>query len=163
MLEIGDGNQPVVHPEIRDTIPHKKVHPAVLGAEQVQNSSGNGETNVTQENELRVFSLVQGARRVEVVDTGEEAVLLALAAALGLALVVVVSSNVAEQVHGPAKQLLAKRVNGSSQRSLLHQLVQVVDGLLDTRSVIITGLGDKNHVTGKVASGLVVLAVGDLP
>lgn len=163
VLEVGYGNQPVVHPEVRNTVPHKQVHPAVLGADQVQNRSGDGKTEVTQKDELSILGLVQRARGVEVVDTAEVAVLLALAASLWLAFVVVVAGNVADKVHGPAEQLLQNNVDSSGNGGLLHQLVQVIDGLRDARGVHLTGLGNKNHITGDVTGGLVVLAVRDLP
>ena len=97
------------------------------------------------------------------VDTAKPAIALALAAALDLLLVIVVAGDVGGQVHEPAEQLLEKQVGGSEDGSLLDQLAQLVYGLADTGGKLITGLGDEHHVTGKVASGLVVLAVGDLP
>lgn len=163
MLEVGNSNQPVVYPEVRNTVPHKQVHPAVLGADQVQNRSGDGKTEVAQSDELSILGLVQRARRVEVVDTAKVTVLLALSTSLWLALVVVVASNVGEKVHGPAEQLLQNHVDGSCNGSLLHQLVQLIDGLRNAGGVHLAGLGNENHITGEVTGGLVVLAVRDLP
>lgn len=153
----------MVDPEVRDAVPHQKVQPAISGTDIVQERAGEQETNITQDNQLGILGLVQRARGVEVVDTTAPAVLLALAATLGLLLVVVVASHVGDQVQQPAEQLLADHVGGSRNRSLLNELAELVDGLADAGSVLAAGLGDKHHVTGKVTSGLVVLAVGDLP
>lgn len=155
--------EPVVHPQIRDAVPHQQVEPAVVGSDIVQSSAHEKQAQVTQRDELGVLGLVQRARRVEVVDTAEPAVGLALAAALGLLLVVVVAGNVGEQVHGPAKQLLQDEVRGGQNGSVLHELTELVNGLAHARGILITGLGNEHHVAGQVTGGLVVLAVGDLP
>lgn len=153
----------MVHPEVGDTVPNQKVHPAELGADQVQNASDNGETDVTQDNELSILGLVQRARRVEVVDTAEVAVLLALSTTFRLTFVVVVASDVGEQVHGPTEELLEKEVEGSGDGGFLHQLIELVQSLADARGILLPGLGHEHHVAGNVAGGLVVLSVGDLP
>lgn len=153
----------MVDPEVRDAVPHQKVQPSIGGADIVQTSAGEEETEVTQDNQLGILGLVQRAGGVEVVDTTTPAVLLALATALRLLLVVVVASHVSDQVQQPAEQLLADHVGGSRNGSLLNELAELVDGLADAGSIVLAGLGDEDHITGKVTGGLVVLAVGDLP
>lgn len=105
-LNGGEPTKPVVHPQVRNAIPHQQVEPAIGGTDIVQNQTGDSKTEVTQENELGVLGLIQRAGGVEVVDTGKVTVALALATALGLVLVVVVTGDVGEEVHGPAEQLL---------------------------------------------------------
>jgi hypothetical protein len=129
----------------------------------IEDISGDGETQVTQGNQLRILSLIQRAGGVEMVDTTEVAIALALSAALGLAFVVVVAGDVGEKIHGPSEQLLKEEVGDGGDGGLLHQLIQIVDGLANARSVLVPGLGHEHHVTGEVTSGLVMLAVGDLP
>lgn len=97
------------------------------------------------------------------VDTAKHAVLLALALALGLAVVVVVSGDICHEVHGPSADLLTKGVDEGSDRSLLGQLVELVDGTADTSGVHLSRLRNEDHVTLHVTGGLVVLAVGNLP
>lgn len=97
------------------------------------------------------------------VDTAKVAVALALATALGLVLMVVVASNVGEEVHGPTEQLLHDNVAGGQEGGLFEQLVQFMDSLANAGGILRTRLGDENHVTSDVTSGLVVLSVGDLP
>ena len=48
-------------------------------------------------------------------------------------------------------------------RGFLGQLVNLVDELPNTIAILLTGLWDEDHVTLHVASGFVVLAVGNLP
>ena len=155
--------KPVVHPDVRNPIPHKQVEPAIVGTDEVQNRTGDSETEVTQENELSVLGLIQRAGGVEVVDTTKVTVALALATALGLVLVVVVASNVGEEVHGPTEQLLHDNVAGGEEGGLLEQLVQFVDSLANAGSILRARLGDEDHVTSDVTGSLVVLSVGNLP
>lgn len=153
----------MVHPQVWETVPDKQVQPAEVGTDEVQGGADDEETKVTQGNQLGVLGLVQRAGGVEVVDTAEPAVLLAHTAALGLLGVVVVTSDVVEQVHRPAEELLGQKVAGSQDGSLLAQLAELVEGLAHAGGVLLTGLGDEDHVAGQVTGGLVVLAVGDLP
>lgn len=153
----------MVHPEVGDTVPDQQVEPAELGADGVQKGTGEEETEITQGNQLSVLGLVQRASGVEVVDTTEPSVRLALTTALGLLGVVVVASDVGAEVHKPAEQLLSDQVASSQDGGLLHELAELVQGTTSTGSILLAGLGDENHVTGKVTSGLVVLSVGDLP
>lgn len=93
------------------------------------------------------------------VDSREVAVLLALSTTFGLALVVVMARHVTEEVHGPAEELLAKRMEEGRDRGLLGQLVELVDHTADAAGVLVAGLGDEDHVALQVAGGLVVLTV----
>lgn len=95
--------EPVVHPQIGETVPDEQVEPAIFGANEVQTKAGEEQTEVGQGNKLGITGLVQRAGGAEVVDTAEPAVGLTLAAALGLLLVVVVAGDVDHEVHGPAE------------------------------------------------------------
>lgn len=153
----------MVHPEIRDSIPHEKVQPAEVGSHIVQSAAGQEQTQITQNDQLRVPGLVQGAAGIEMVDTTGKAVLLALAPSLGLASVVVVTGDIDGEIHGPAEQLLEKQGAGRQNWGLLHQLAQLVHSSADARSIVLPGLGNEDHITGHVAGSFVVLSVGDLP
>lgn len=146
----------MVHPEIWEEIPDKHVVESVGFAEKGENSDGNGETNVTQENEFGILGFVQRAGWVEMVDSSEETVLLART-------VLVVASHVAKKVQWPAEKLLTNRMNKSRDRGLLGQFVKFMGEFSNARSIFLTGLWDENHISIHVSSGLVVLAVGDLP
>lgn len=163
VLEEGNGNEPVVDPEVRKKVPDKKVLEAEVLVDEVKGSAGQSEAEIRQENQLLILALVKRARRVEVVDTTEEAVALALTLALGLLVVVGVAGDVGDNVQGPAEELLKDHVGRGSDGGLLHQLGELVDGMADPASVNFTSLGEEDHVALHVASSLVVLAVRDLP
>jgi hypothetical protein len=153
----------VVHPQVGGEVPHEHVVEAVGAAEDGEHSDGDGQTDVAEEDELGVLGLEERAGRAEVVDAGEVAILLALATALGLALVVVVAGDVEEEVHGPAHELLAEGMDEGGNGRLLGQLRQLVSQAADAVSELLAGLGHEDHVALHVPGGLVVLAVGDLP
>lgn len=90
-------------------------------------------------------------------------VVLALATALSLALVVVVASDVGQEVVGPADELLADEHEQGVDGGLLGQLGQLVDHLAEAGGLLLAGAGHEDHVALEVAGGLVVLAVGHLP
>lgn len=146
----------MVYPEIWEEIPDEHVVESVSLAKHGKNGDGDSETNITQKNEFGIFGFVQRAGWVEVVDSSEETILVAGS-------MLVVASHVAEEVHWPAEKLLAHRVNKSSNWSLLSQLVNFMGEFSNARSVFVTSLGNENHISVHVSSGLVVLAMGDLP
>ena len=155
--------EPVVDPEVGDKVPDEHVGQAKGVAEVVESGASENQTNVTEDNELCILGLVERAAGVKVVDAAAKAVLLALATALTLALVVVVASDVGEEVVGPANELLGNEHGESEGRRVLGKLCELVGHAAETSSLLLTGAGDKDHVTLHVAGGLVVLAVGDLP
>lgn len=163
-LSLGDKlTKPMVYPEIRNSIPHEKVQPAKVGSHIVQAAPSQEKTQVTQSDQLRVPRLVQWAAGIEMVDTTEITVLLALTSTLGLTLMVVVAGDIGNEVQGPTEQLLEEEGSGGQNWSLLHQFAQLVCSLADTRSIVLPGLGNENHVASQVSSSLVVLSVRDLP
>ena len=163
VLQEGDHDEPVVDPEVGEEVPDKKIVEAEVVANPDKTRNSEGDTEVTEQDQVLVTPLVQGARGVEVVDTAEEAVLLSLALALDLALVEVVAGNVGEEVQRPSSKLLANGVEESGDGSLFGQLADLVDKLANAGGINLTGLWDEDHVTLHVAGGLVVLAVGNLP
>src|SRR5688572_21593664 len=153
----------MVHPEVRNNVPHSDVGPAKRVAGVVDSAESDEKTNVAEDDILGVLVIVEGAARVEVVHAAEESVCLALAATLTLALVEVMASDVAEEVHRPAEKLLADEVDGCGNGGLLSELVKFVNELAQTGSLSLTGAGHKNHITLHVSSCLVVSTVGVLP
>ena len=97
------------------------------------------------------------------VDSGEIAVDLPLAAPFMLTLVIVVTSSIGEEIHGPTQELLSNGVEESCDWGFFSQLVDFVDQFSDAGGINLPSLGDKNHITIHVSSRLVMLAVGDLP
>lgn len=163
VLEEGDGNEPVVNPEVGNKVPDGHVVETELLNEEVQSSGHQTDTNIAEDDELSVTVLVQRAAGIEVVNTTAEAVMLALAATLTLALVVVVAGNIGDEVVGPANELLKDEHEKSESGGLLSKMSELVGHLSETSSLLLAGSGNEDHVTLHVASGLVVLSVGDLP
>lgn len=100
--------KPVVYPEVGKKVPDEHVLESVGLAKSDEDSDGNSKTEITQEDEFGVLGFVQRARWVEVVDTREISVDLALSTTLRLTLVVVVTSDIGEEIHRPSKELLAE-------------------------------------------------------
>jgi len=98
-----------------------------------------------------------------VVYTRKIAVLLAFSTTFNLTLVVVVASDVGNKVQRQSEKLLPNRMEQSSNRCFLGQLINFVDKFSHTASVLGTSLGNKDHVTLHVSCCLVVLSVGDFP
>lgn len=153
----------MVDPEVGKEVPDEHVVEAEGLGEVDKAGNGDTDTDVAQDNELGIAVLIQGAARIEVVDTTAETVLLALATALALALMVVVAGDVGQKVVGPADELLHDEHQEGEGGGLLGQLRQLVDELAEAGGLLLAGSGDEDHVALHVASGLVVLAVGDLP
>jgi len=153
----------VVHPEIREEIPDEEIGPSEGLADIEEGTAGDSETEIAEEDEVLILLLVQRAGGKEVVDATSKPVLLALTLALRLTLMVVMASDVGEQVHGPATNLLGEQMDSGCDGSLLGQLSKLMSHLLDARAVDLPGLGHEHHVALDVTGSLVVLSVGNLP
>lgn len=155
--------EPVIDPEVWKEVPNTHVGPAEGATKVHEHGSCDGDADVTDQNQLCVAVLVQRAARVEMVDTTCEAVLLANTAAFALALVEVVASDIGDEVLGPAHNLLADEHQKTDNGCLLGQLSDLVKEATNTVGELLASAGHKDHVPLHVASGLVVLAVGNLP
>lgn len=111
---------------------------------------------------MLVLLLVQRTAGEEVVHASVP-VLLANSLTLGLLGVVVVASDILEEVHWPSTKLLNEERDGGVDWSLLHQLVHFVKHSTSASGVLLTGTREENHVTLHVSRSFVVLAVGDFP
>lgn len=163
VLEEGDHYEPVVDPQIWKTVPEEQVRPAEVRANLIQSCSGDQKTKVAQQDQFRVLRLIQRAAGVEMVHTSEQTILLALSTSLLLGLMLIVTSGVGEEVHGPAEKLLADDPARSGDWCLFSQLVQLMHEVAVSRGEDLPRLRDENHIAGEISSRLVVLAVGDLP
>ena len=159
----GKLTQPVVDPEPGNPEPDEHVGPAEGVAKIHLESEVEEESDVAQNDKLGVLVVIDGAARVEMVDTTAETVMLALSAALTLALMEVVAGDVGDEVVGPANELLQEKHGEGEDGRLLSQLRDLVDEAANTAGVLLTGPGVENHVLLNVSSTLVVLAVGELP
>ena len=153
----------MVDPQIRKEIPHSQVRPAKVLPDQDENSGYNSKAQIARKNQLAVLGLIQGARRIKMVDVPTPAVPLALTATFFLTGMAVVTSDVDGEVHDPSGELLTDEGTSSNDGSLLGKLGQLVISPSNLRRVLFAGLGNENHVTVEVSGRLVVLAMRDLP
>ena len=109
-----------------------------------------------------VLFLIERTLRVEMVDAAVS-ILPANAFALRLLMVVVVAGQVCEQVSRPASNLLSDEQRSGEDRCLLQQLVHLVHEIAHSRGVLLASAWVEYHVPLDVTSGLVVLAMADLP
>lgn len=97
------------------------------------------------------------------VNTIAEAVLLSLASTFACALMIVMTGSIGRNIHGPSNELLSNHGNGSDNRCFLHELGQLVGIITQLGSVLLSGLGHKDHVALQMASSLVMFTVRDFP
>ena len=153
----------MVDPEIRKEVPDEQIGPAEVLPEEEEDSPRNSQTEIAQQDQVLVLPLVQRARGHEMVHTTANTILLAFTLSFTLPLVVVVSSDVCDQIGWPATNLLVDKMEEGVKWSLFGQFAELVDCLPDSGCILFASLGDEDHVTLDVASGFVMLAVGDLP
>ena len=111
---------------------------------------------------MLILLLVKWALRVEVVHT-TISILPTNAFAFHLLMMLVVTSQVSEQVTGPAANLLADKHPGGPNRRLLQQLVHLMQNVAHLCGVLLASTRQEDHVPLHVAGGFVVLAMADLP
>lgn len=88
----------MVNPQIRSKIPNKHVASTISARDPDQSRNGESNTDIAQNNQFRVLSLIERASGVEVVNTSRISVLLSLSTSLLLVLVVVVSGHIGNEV-----------------------------------------------------------------
>ena len=109
----------MIHPKIGNEVPYSQVGPAIVLADDEECTESKSESNITCKNELGIFSLIQGASRIEVIDSSSNTVLLSFTTTLLLALMEVMSRNVQGDVKNPAEQLLANEMDSGHYWSFL--------------------------------------------
>ena len=126
----------MVYPEIWQSIPDQQIGPAEGAAEVEQNGAGQKEPKVGQQDQTLVLLLVQRAERVKVVDT-TIAVFATDALAFSLLMMVVVASDIHDEIQRPSKDLLSNEVSCGEDRSLFEKLVHFVHEPAHLRSMLI--------------------------
>ena len=97
------------------------------------------------------------------VDASSKAIPFAFTTALALTLMVVVTSNIRENVQWPTDQLLSDHCNRRDDRGLFHQFRELVRIVPHSGGILISSFRNKDHIALDVAGSLVVLAMGNLP
>ena len=154
----------MIHPQIRTNVPDGDVGQTPNLNSLVKEVHSHSNADIAQQNPLSITALVQRAARVEMIDTTEPSIPLSNSTTLRLALVAGVSGNVVDKVQRPSQKLLTDKVHQGCNRSLLGQLNDVMANATGVAArVLLTRLGNKNHVTLKMSGCLMVLSVGNLP
>lgn len=160
VLEVGDGDEPMVDPEVWETVENHNVPPAPLLDSKVQAVGSDGNTEVRVKDQVSILILVQWRAGIKMVDTTKPSVALSLSTALRLTLVAVVTGDVGDEVHWPSEKLLKHEVDEGRGWRLLNELTKLVAVL---SKLFNAGLWNENHVSLHVSSSLVVLGVRNLP
>lgn len=159
-MRCGGLTEPVVNPEVWDTVEDNDV-PGTEGLVcEVEEIASDCDSEVRVQDQVGILALVEWGARIKVVDASEPSVALSLSTALRLTLVVVVASDVGDEVHWPSKQLLEEEVEEGREWGLLDEFAK---GGSHGFKLLGTGLWDEDHVALHVAGGLVMLGVGNLP
>ena len=125
----------MIDPQIWQEIPHEQVRHAVISPDPEEGAHGDKEPNITEQDEFGIFCLIEGTRRVEVVDTIAKAVRFPFSAAFMLPLVEVMPANVGEQIGRPATDLLTNEVDGCGNGCLLGKFVNLMHEFAKVRSI----------------------------
>ena len=113
--------EPVIHPQIRETVPDQEVRPAEVGANEVQGSGSQSNSKIAQKDKMLVLPLVEWTGWLEMVDATPESILLALSFSFNLSLMDVVASNIGDEIHWPAEELLSDKIQSRQDWSFFHQ------------------------------------------
>lgn len=153
----------MINPQIWQDVPHKEVRKSKVLSHPVEDAGGDQEPNIAECDEFCIFRLIQRTRWVEVVDAIAEAILLPFSAPFALSLVAIMPGHIRDQVGRPATKLLVDKVEGSSEGCLFGELVELMQKVAISRSIIFSCLRHEDHVSLHVARRLVMLAMRDLP
>jgi hypothetical protein len=127
--------EPVVNPEIRNYVPNEQAVPSPVLVHPVKGTESDRNAEIAEEDETLLLLLVQGAGRPEVVYATKESVHRSFALTLRLSLVVVMASDIGEEVELPASKLLSDHVDERSHWGLLCQLVDLMQQTAGTSRV----------------------------
>ena len=153
----------MINPQIWQDVPHEEVRKSKVLSYPIEDAGGDQEPDIAECDEFCIFRLKQRTRWVEVVDAIAEAILLPFSAPFALSLVEVMPGHIRDQVGGPATKLLVDKVEGSREGCLFGKLVELMQKVAISRSIIFSGLRHEDHISLHVARRLVMLAMRDLP
>ena len=153
----------MINPQIWQDVPHKEVRKSKVLSNPVEDTGGDQEPDIAEDDEFCIFRLIQRTRWVEVVDAITEAILLPFSAPFALSLMTIMPGHIREQVGGPATKLLVEKVEGSSEGRLFSKLVELMQKVATSRSIIFPGLRHEDHISLHMARRFVMLTMRNLP
>lgn len=154
VVEVGDGDQPVVDPEVGLAV-HQEHHlPADHGRGEVEAVADNGETDVGDEDVDGLAGAEDGAGGLKVADA-EPAALALLAGGTG--------GGVEQEVHLPAGELVENELDELDKGDVLEELAVEVEVGKAALLAVLLGGGDEGHVLLHVTGEAVMAVVRELP
>ena len=155
--------QPVVHPKVWNNIPNKYTGETIRLTDQGENTQGDEQTEIAEQNQVRILGFIQRAPGIEMVDTTSNSITFAFATAFTLRLMVVVTCDVEEQICRPPTKLLGNQIIRCGKRGFLGKFLELMKKVTVLVGIRLLGVWHENHVSLHVTSCLVMLSVGDLP
>lgn len=153
----------MINPQIWQDVPHKEIRKSKVLSNPVEDTGRDQEPDIAECDEFCVFRLIQRTRWVEVVDAISEAIFLPFSAPFALSLVEIMPGHIREQVGGPATKLLVKKVEGSGEGCLFSKLVELMQKVAISRSIIFSRLRNEDHISLHMARRFVMLTMRNLP
>lgn len=151
VLKESDGDEPVVHEEVRSDIVASDLGEATVVTPGEKSGEGETDAEVRSENLTTVTGVEDDGVGVEVVGV------------LGVRLL---TGSVADEVHRPAEKLLEHEHDEGVERSVFEDFVHLLESrllLLGGETSLGSSLGDKDLVASHVTGRSVMLGVGDAP
>lgn len=159
VVQVGDGNQPVVNPHVGNDPEKGHGLPVVLLGDKVKDVAHDAKAKVGDDDEVGLLGQEEHAPRVEVAAALREPALLVIVADAAL----VAGRDVEEKVRLPAEELVEEKLEGGDNGRVLGELLEGLerDALLGGN--LLVGARDENEILLDVAGEAVVAGVRDLP
>ena len=155
VVEVGDGDEPVMNPHVGGDVQEKDSPPAKHAGGEVDGIAHNGQAEIGQSNEDGLAGTEDGAGGLKVAHAQPAGGLALLADGAG--------RDVEEEIHLPSGNLMGDELEQRDDGRVLEQLgveVQVGQAAL---ALLRDAAGDKHHVLLHVAGEAMVAVVGELP
>lgn len=159
VVEIGNGNQPVVDPDVRNNPEESNSLPVEHLGGLVKSEARDGETNVGDDDEVSLLGKEKDAPGIEVAATlGEPAPLVVVPDTA-----LVASGDVEKEVSLPAEELVEEQFEGGDDRGVLGHLLEGLDGNAKLAGDLLNSTRDEHEILLDVAGEAVVTGVRDFP
>ena len=112
---------------------------------------------------MLILLLIDGAGRIEMVDTTSKSIVLALAFTLNLLLMNIMTGGIVHEIHWPSHKLLSEERQSSHDWRLLRKFGNFMSEAAQFCGISFAGRRYKDLITLHVTSRFVMFAMADLP